>query len=238
MQQAAPERGEVAGQQAVDDEEAGTGRWRVNEQIDPAATGEPAKLVVAETDHYQSEPEDWDRPSDQREKANDEVGKAAAKDGRPHAGGYSHSDRREQSGEGKLERRWERIGEVVGDCPPRADAPPEIAVQEAAHVGEVLLRQRTIEVVFGPECRDLVGSRVVAKRGHRGVRRDHVRNRERDNRHADHHRDDPDHATREEAEEPHGAPAPYLLIEAKSVQSIGLQTNPFTLERRPKGSVG
>src|SRR5439155_375600 len=82
-QQAAPERGEVAGQQAVDDEEAGTGRWRVNEQIDPAATGEPAKLVVAETDHYQSEPEDWDRPSDQREKANDEVGKAAAKDGRP-----------------------------------------------------------------------------------------------------------------------------------------------------------
>src|SRR5947208_2707723 len=144
MQQAAPERGEVAGQQAVDDEEAGTGRWRVNEQIDPAATGEPAKLVVAETDHYQSEPEDWDRPSDQREKANDEVGKAAAKDGRPHAGGYSHS----------------------------------------------------------------------------------------------HRRDDPAHAAREQAEEPHGAPAPYLLIEAKAVQSIGLQTNPFTLERRPKGSVG
>ena len=33
-------------------------------------------------------------------------------------------------------------------------------------------------------------------------------------------------------------PSAYLLIAAKSVQSIGLHANPFTLDRRPKGSVG
>src|SRR5207245_2317824 len=93
MQQAASQRREVAGEQAVNDIEPGACRWRGHEEVDAAATGEPAELVVAETDHDQPKPEDRDRASDQREHADDVVGKAPAKDRRPHAGWDADDDR-------------------------------------------------------------------------------------------------------------------------------------------------
>ena len=111
-------------------------------------------------------------------------------------------------------------------------------MKDAGRIADVLLGERSVEAVFGAELRDLRIGRVIAERGGHRVRGDDMRDRERDDRNTDHHGRDPDHAPQEKAEKAHGALAPYLLIAAKSVQSIGLQTNPFTFERRPNGSVG
>ena len=111
-------------------------------------------------------------------------------------------------------------------------------MKDAGRVADVLLGERSVEAVFGAELRDLRIGRVIAERGGHRIRGDDVRDRERDDRNTDHHGRDPDDAPQEKAEKAHGALAPYLLIAAKSVQSIGLQTNPFTFERRPNGSVG
>src|SRR6185503_2358072 len=73
VQQAAAERVQIPRDKAVDDVEAGA-RWRRrDERVDPAATREPAELVVAEADHDEAEPEDGDRPSGQRQEAHEEV---------------------------------------------------------------------------------------------------------------------------------------------------------------------
>ena len=65
-------------------------------------------------------------------------------------------------------------------------------MEDAGRVDEVLLGQRSVEVILGAELRDLRIGRVIAeRRGHRIGGYD-VRDRERDDRNSDHHGRDPD----------------------------------------------
>src|SRR5207237_1700460 len=73
MEKAAAECNEIAGEQAVDDEEARPRRWRGNEVVDTGPARKPAELVVEEADHDEAEPEDGDRTADQRAHADEMV---------------------------------------------------------------------------------------------------------------------------------------------------------------------
>ena len=57
MDEAAAERFEVTGEDAVDDVEAGACWRRRDERVEAAAAGEPSELVVEEADHDQPKPE-------------------------------------------------------------------------------------------------------------------------------------------------------------------------------------
>src|SRR5438067_12536617 len=139
MKKAAAESLEVARDEAVDDEQPRPSGRRRNERIDASTTRQPAKLVVEKADHDQTEPKDRNGASDQRKHSNQVVGKAAAKYGRPHAGGNADDDRNDEGRERKLDRGGERVEEVVGHRAARADASTEIAVYQTDDIGEVLL---------------------------------------------------------------------------------------------------
>src|SRR4029077_14771051 len=174
MKKAAAESLEVAREQAVDDVEASSERRRRDERIDARTTWEPAELVIKEADHDETEPEDRDRASDQRQQSDKMVREASAKDGRPHTGRDANDDRDDESRERKLDRGRERIEEVVGHGAARANASTEVAVDESDHVREVLLGKRPVEVVFRTEGSDLLVRRVVAQRRGDRIGRDDV----------------------------------------------------------------
>src|SRR5438477_441213 len=98
MENAAAQRLEVAGEQAVEDVEAGARGWRRGEVVDSTATREPAQLVVEEPDHDETEPEDGDGTADERDQPHQVVGKTAARDGRPDARGNPYDDRDDECG--------------------------------------------------------------------------------------------------------------------------------------------
>jgi len=123
------------------------------------------------------------------------IRQSTAKDRGPDSRRDPDEDGDRQRRERKLERRGERISQVLGNGATRADALAKIAVKNARHVNDVLLRQRPVEAVFGSELRDLRLGGVIAERGGHRIRRDEVRDRERDDRNADHHGRDPDDAS-------------------------------------------
>src|SRR5438309_7255816 len=205
MEKAAAECNEIAGEQAVDDEEARPRRWRGNEVVDAGTARKPAELVVEETDHDEAEPEDRNRTADQRPQPYEMVGKPAARNRGPDTRRNADEDRDDESGQRELDGGRERIEQVVGDRTAGPDASTEIAVREADNVREVLLGKRPVEVVLRPECRDLLIRRVVSERRRDRIGWDDVRDREGDDRDADHHRRDSDDPPGQEPEEPHGA---------------------------------
>src|SRR5438132_380940 len=134
---------------------AGARGRRRYEEIETAAAREPAELVVAEPDEDQPEPEDRDRPAHERSYPDDVIRQSTAKDRGPDSRRDPDEDGDRQRRERKLERRGERISQVLGNGATRADALAKIAVKNARHVNDVLLRQRPVEAVFGSELRDL-----------------------------------------------------------------------------------
>ncbi len=77
----------------------------------------------------------------------------------------------------------------------RRGRPSEIAVKEADDIGRVLLGERPVEVIFRAEGRDLRLGGVISEGRHGGIGGNDVRDRERDDRDADHHGRDPDDAS-------------------------------------------
>src|SRR5207249_4049745 len=65
MENAAPQRLEVAGEQAVEDVEAGSRGRRRDKVVDSTAARKPAELVVEEPDHDETEPEHRDGAADE-----------------------------------------------------------------------------------------------------------------------------------------------------------------------------
>src|SRR5438552_7211437 len=78
MENAAPQRLEVAGEQAVEDVEAGSRGRRRDKVVDSTAARKPAELVVEEPDHDETEPEHRDGAADEGDQPHEMVGKAAA----------------------------------------------------------------------------------------------------------------------------------------------------------------
>src|SRR3989442_6248126 len=142
MEKAAAERNEVAGEQAVDDEEARSRRRRGNKVVDAGTARKPAKLVIEETDHDEAEPEDRDRTADQRAHPYEMVGKSAARDRRPDTRRDANEDRDDESRQRKLDGGRKRVEEIVGDGTAGPEASTEIAVHEAADVRGGLPRKR------------------------------------------------------------------------------------------------
>src|SRR2546430_2118366 len=132
-------------------------------------------------------------------------GKPAARDRGPDTRRNANEDRDDESGQRELDGGRERIEQVVSDRTAGPDASTEIAVREADNVREVLLGKRPVEGVLRSERRDLLVRRVVAeRRGHR-IGGNDMRDREGDDRDADHHRRDSDDPPGQEPEEPHAA---------------------------------
>ena len=99
MDQAAAQRFDVAGEDAVENVEAGAcRRWR-DERVEAAAAGEPAELVVEEPDHDEPEPEDQQRAAREGEDAHNVVRDPAAGDRGPYARWHAQHDGDEQGRE-------------------------------------------------------------------------------------------------------------------------------------------
>ena len=89
-------------------------------------------------------------------------------------------------------RHPERVASLVAAAvvdypPPRADAVAQVAVQQPAHVAQVLLGHRLVQPIRLPERGDLIGARVVAQGRKHRVCRNHVRDSEGDERDAHQH---------------------------------------------------
>ncbi len=162
-------RRRLAGQQAVDQHEAGDGREEVH-QRNAARDGRPAEIAGEEDDEQQAPPEDRHGIADKRGAHDGLVEPCPAFDGGEHAGGNAEQHGKDDGTERELHRCREELHEIVEDGPLRDDGAAKIAGDEIAEVIQILDVKRPVEAEFVHDLRmALRRHHALARHQHHGI---------------------------------------------------------------------
>ena len=128
----------LAGDQAVDEHEAGDAR---EEEVQRDAAGDrgPAEIAGKEDDEQEAPPEDGHRIAGQRDAHGDLVEPRAALDGGEDAGRNAEQHRQHHSEQRQFDRGREQRHELFNDGALGGERDAEIALQDAGDIVEILL---------------------------------------------------------------------------------------------------
>ncbi len=193
-----PEHFPLAGEQRVDQDDAGhLRRDAVIEHVEPSRPRDPAEMDVEHQEPDEAEPEHRHGIADEPDDAHDMVDEASlvhrGEDAERHADQDADEGRRRR----QLERRREHPFEILDDGLCRDHRIAEIAVQHRVRIDHVLLDQRPVELELVAQPVIGFGRRPVAEDRHHRIDRDDPADHEGDDGEAEEGQHDRDREAQE-----------------------------------------
>jgi hypothetical protein len=166
-------------------------------------------VAVEEQKQHEPKPKDRGGHADDRNDPGHMVGEAIAAHGGQDAQGDADEEAQEKARHGQFQGRRKKVGQIAGHGPMVADRLPQVALRQAAHVAQVLHGHGPVQAVLLADGfhRRLAGLGADNEQGR--ITGNGVRNDERENAHADEHRNRGQDALDDVGEDSHARDAPW-----------------------------
>ncbi len=177
---------EIAGEQRVEEQEVGARGH--DDRVRDAARDREQRQKIGEQQHQDHRPDEGRRRyAEQRDEPDDIVRPAVAIARRQDAERQSEADHHQAGDKDELQGGWQELGDVRRDGSVGVERDAEIAVQQFNDEVAVLFEDRSIEMQFLAQRRDLVRRRVGPERDARGIARNHTGDGENQHGNPDQH---------------------------------------------------
>ena len=177
---------EIAGEQEVDQQEAGPPWRQRREDIDPAGrVGRKPEQVVEDIDQQQARDEGRHADAERAEEPHAVVDGRARPQRRQHAERHRRHQRDQQRREGQLQRGRQPFAQILRDQLPGHHRSAEIAAADIIEIEHQLFRHRLVEAHLLADDLDLLLAGVrPGGEEHRRIARQHPHQQEGEDEHA------------------------------------------------------
>ena len=201
-----PERTPVAGQQRIDHVQPGQVQRRCDIRSQPPERcRRDAQQIEHHVDQQQPGPEAGERHACHRDNAAEVVDQRLPVQRGQHAQRHAEQKCQQQAGQSQFQRRRQALDEVPQHRAAGGRTLAKVAMQQPGHVALVLDRNRLVEPHLALDLLEVLRRGEGSRLHQRRIARQHHRQQEADQRHAEQRRDNQCEASKEIPAERHAA---------------------------------